>query len=371
MKLEEVKDAGTLKEFIRFPFNLYRGHPYWVPPLIKDELEQLSSCVHGHRQSFTRLWLCKEGQQVKGRIAAIDLAGESTPEGLKIGRFGWLDFVDDPSVARLLMTAAEEWLKSRGVQLIQGPLGFSNLDKAGMLIEGFDELPTISELYNNPYYPVYLDRLGYEKAADWISFEFEVPKVVPDKINQWAELIKNRYQVSIVKFKDTRAVRPYGLKLFELINETHREIHGFVPISKAQAEYYVDKYLPLIKKEFLCLIIDKDQNLIGYGISMPSFSRAFQKAGGKLNLWGLYQLWRANRRNNYADLYLIGIAEAWRNKGINALMFKEIMQAVIDFGVSKVESNPELEHNNRVQSLWKDYQYRQHKRRRCFKKILA
>ncbi len=370
MKLEEVKGRETLKQFVRFPFTLYHRHPFWIPPIIKDEMELLLPCLEGQRKNYTRLWLCKEGDEVIGRIAAINLPHESSPEGLKVGRFGWLDFVDDPAVPRLLFDQAENWLKSEGVQVLQGPLGFSNLDKAGMLIEGFDELPTISELYNFPYYSRYLEDLGYGKAADWVSFEITVPEQVPDKLIQWAELIKNRYQVSIVKFTNSESVRTYGLKLFELINETHREIHGFVPISKEQAVFYVDKYLPLIKKEFLCLIVDKEQNLIGYGISMPSFSRAFQKAGGKLNLWGLYQLWRANRKNNKVDLYLIGIAEAWRNKGINALMFKEIMQAVIDFGVRKVESNPELEQNNRVQSLWKDYQFRQHKRRRCFKKNL-
>lgn len=370
MKLEEVKGLQTLKQFVRFPFTLYRRHPFWIPPIIKDEMELLLPCLQGLRKNYTRLWICKEGEEIVGRIAAINLPHEYSPEGLKVGRFGWLDFVDDPAVPRQLFEQAETWLKSAGVQVLQGPLGFSNLDKAGMLIEGFEELPTISELYNFPYYPRYLELLGYEKAADWISFQIDVPEKVPDKINQWADLIKNRYQVNTVQFPNTKAVRPFGLKLFELINETHREIHGFVPISKEQAAFYVDKYLPLIKKEFLCLIVDKDENLIGYGISMPSFSRAFQKAGGRINLWGLYQLWKANRKNEYADLYLIGIADAWRNKGINALMFKEIMQAVIDFGVKKVESNPELEHNNRVQSLWKDYQYRQHKRRRCFKKIL-
>ncbi len=369
IEIIEVKSKSQLKDFIRYPLSLYRNNKFWIPPFFKDEWNALFPHLgpKGHEALYL---LIREDHVNKGRIAVIALPDERNEKGQPVGRFGWIDFHENFEITKALFAAAEAWAKSKGIQVLKGPMGFSNLDKTAMLIEGFEEDPTIAEIYNYPYYPQFLEKLGYKKAIDWIGYEFEVPTKVPSKVKELAKLIKERYQVKLVG-GSLKNKKPFGFQIFELINETHRNIHGFVPFDHVMAQAYLDKYFPLLDNDLVSLVIDNNEKLVGYGIALPSFTKAFRRSKGKLFPWGYWHVIRAARRNDKADLYLIGIADHMRNKGLIALIFEDIMAAFIRKGIKKVESNPELETNQEVQSMWKNYNYRQHKRRRVFEKHLT
>jgi len=369
IEIIEVKSKSQLKDFIRYPQSLYRNNQFWIPPFFKDEWNALFPHL-GPKGNEALYLLIKEDNVIKGRIAVIALPDEQDEQGLSIGRFGWIDFDENFEIAKALFTAAETWVKAKGIQVLKGPMGFSNLDKTAMLIEGFDEDPTIAEIYNYPYYPQFLEKLGFIKAIDWIGYEFEVPAEVPAKVKDLAKLIKERYKVELVE-GGLKNKKPFGYQMFELINETHRNIHGFIPFDHDKAKAYIDKYFPLLDNDLVSLVIDKDEKLVGYGIALPSFTQAFRRSKGKLFPWGYWHVLKATKRNDRADLYLIGIADHMRNKGLIALIFEDIMSAFIRKGIQKVESNPELETNQEVQSMWKNYNYRQHKRRRVFQKHLS
>lgn len=366
VEIKEVTNNNLLRTFINFPFSLYMNSPYWVPPLIKDEWRTLFPHLNSDDSKF--LLAYKDGV-ISGRVAFIVQSDERNAEGEKMARFGWIDFIDDAEVYNILMTTGENWVLSKDCKVIQGPMGFSNLDKTAMLIEGFDKVPTIAEIYNYDYYPDYMQQHGYHKAHDWISYEFEVPEAVPDRLYKYGELVKKRYQVRTLE-GNLNAKKKYGMDIFRLINETHRHIHGFIPFDDELAQSYLDKYLPLVDKDLLSLIVDENDQLVGYGVAMPSFSQAFRESKGRLFPFGYLRLWRAMRNPVKADLYLIGIADHMRNKGLIALIFQDIISSLIRKGIRVAESNPELETNQQIHKLWKNYTYTQHKRRRVFKKSL-
>ena len=367
VEVKEVTTKGDLKKFIQFPFLLYQNSPYWIPPLVKDEWKNLGA----HLEEPDSIYLLASlNGKIAGRCAFIVQENEKNEQGERLARFGWIDYIDDSDVYDALMKHGIEWVESKGCQVLQGPMGFSNLDKTAMLVEGFNEEPTIAEIYNYAYYPDHMNRFGFIKSNDWISYEFQVPDHVSDRLIKYSTLVKNRYKVKAVRGTLKQKIK-YAKDIFRLINETHRHIHGFIPFDDATAQIYIDKYLPLVDNDLLCLIIDEHDKLVGYGVAMPSFSRAFKKSRGRLFPWGYYRLWRAMRRNTKADLYLIGIADHMRNKGLIALIFQDIIASLIKKGISTVESNPELETNQQIHTLWKNYTYRQHKRRRIYKKVLV
>ena len=266
-----------------------------------------------------------------------------------------------------LIEDIENWAKKKGMMELEGPMSFTNLDKAGLLIEGFDQLPTIATLYNYPYYANHLENLGYVKAADWIEHEI-LNQPLSERFIKFNDILKEKYKVHTIKIKTKEDITTYAHKVFELVNKTHSELHGFVAFEPEQVKLYVRKYSRILKPEFISLVADENDQLIAFGISLPSVSKALQKSKGRLFPFGWYHLWNAIRKNEHLDLYLIGTDPAWRNKGVHALIFYEITKQALDFGIKYVESNPELETNTNVQLLWKGYEYRMHKRRRTYKK---
>jgi GNAT superfamily N-acetyltransferase len=306
----------------------------------------------------------RQGNPV-GRIAAIASGSEQGVEG----RFGWFDVVDDLEVARSLFDAAKAWLRERGASEIIGPLGFTNLDRAGLLISGYDELATTATIYNHPYYHAHLEALGFTKARDYIEFEFKVPEI-PEKVKAFADLITKRYNLRVIEKLTTASILKYGNQLFDLINETHRKLYGFKLLSDDMKQYYIKKYLPFVRPDFIVLIVNAEDKLVAYALTMPSYARAFQKARGRLFPFGFWHIYRANRHVKRADLLLIGVADALRNKGVTALIFQRVITKFTQIGIELVESNPELEDNQQVQALWQKYEYRQHKRRRVYQQEL-
>ncbi len=372
IKVTVVESKADLKRFIDLPHSLYRDNPYWVPSLRRSEFETLDPAKNpAFDHCDAKLFLCHRDRKVVGRIAAIINHLENHEKEKKLARFGWIDFVDDERISQALFSAAESWAITQGCHAIKGPLGFSNMDKAGLLIEGFDELATMAVIYNHPYYPKHIEKLGYLKLVDWKEFEATVPDEIPERVTKFANMIAKRYQLREYDPKTDKPMKVVGRELFELINVAYRDLEGFIPHSDKQIDLFVQQYLTMINPDFLSIIYDGHDQLAGFGISMPSFSKALRRAKGRLFPFGFLHLRRAMRKNDRVDLYLIAVRPDMQSKGVTAMIFHKLIKSMIAYGIKKAETNPEQEANQDVQNLWKGYEMRLHKRRRCYIKELA
>jgi GNAT superfamily N-acetyltransferase len=252
---------------------------------------------------------------------------------------------------------------------VHGPLGFTDLDHEGMLVEGFDRLGTLATLYNYPYYPTHVEKLGYQKDADWIEFSIKIPTTLPANLDRIAEIVLRRQQLRVLKVKSAKEILPYASQIFELINIAYGDLYGVVPLTPRQVDYYVKQYFTFIHPDFVSLILDREGKLAAFGITMPSLSRALQKAAGSLFPLGIFYLLGALRWNKHSDLYLVAVRPELQGKGVNAILMREVNLGYIRRGIQVAESNPQLENNVRAQ-MWEYYEYEQHKRRRCYIKQL-
>ena len=368
--IKEVKSRSELNRFIDFQYQLYKGNAFWAPPLRSEEFNTLSKEKNPvYRHADSNLILAYRDNRIVGRMAGLINETENQGSEDRKARFGWLDFEDDPEITKALFEATEKWARSKGCTLIKGPYGFSNMDKAGMLTFGFDELSTMASIYNFAYYPSHMYALGYEKLVDWKEFEATVPEFVPERVKKFAQLMKERYKLSEVSFKNKATRKIIGREIFQLINIAYNQLEGFVPFSDQQIEILVQKYLTFIKPDFLSIIRDP-KGLAGFGISMPSFTKALQKANGRLFPFGIFHIRKALKSNDRADLYLIAVRPDLKGKGVTSIIFEKMISTFNDHGISRVETNPEMESNQQVQNLWKGYDMRLHKRRRCYQKNL-
>ncbi len=370
-RLEPTK--SNLKDFIQFELDLYKGNQYHVPPLLIDEMGTLNPkenpafdfCDAAYFMAY------RDGKPV-GRIAGIINHQVNKSTGEKDARFGFIDFIDDYEVSEALLKAVEEWGREKGMTKIIGPLSFTDLDKEGMLIEGYNELSTMATIHNYPYYREHIERLGYEKESDWVEFLMEVPDAVPEKHNRIADIIKRKYDLRVLKYTNRKKIKDeYGRALFHLINDTYKELYQYSPLTERQITHYIDEYLNLLNLDLVSLVVDKEDQLVAVGISMPSMSRALQKSGGKFFPFGWWHLLKGLKgKNDRVDLMLVGVRPEYQNKGVNALLFQDLIPQYIKYGYKYAESNPELESNAKVQNQWEAFSPRQHRRRRSFKKIL-
>lgn len=370
--VHEVTTQSGLRSFVRFPFFLFEDNPYWVPPLVKEELEIFDRDKNPiFRHAGARLFMAYDNGRPVGRIAAIvnHLEVEDL-EKPKI-RFGWFDAVDNLEVTRALLDKVREIGREEGLEYMEGPTGFSNMDKAGMLVEGFQELNTMITWYSPPYYREHLEELGFEKANEWVEFKIKIPREGPsEKVRKFSNLIMERNDLHIVRFTNKREILKHADEMFDLINKTYSGLDTYVPIQPEQVSYYKEKYFRYLHPEFIICVADGDGNLVAFAITMPSFARALQKAGGKLFPFGWFHLMKARYFSSQADFYLIGIKPELQNKGITAIIFKEMNEVFNRHGIEEVETNPELEENKAVQALWNSYDSTQHKRRRTYRKEL-
>ena len=364
---------SEIKKYVQFGIDLYKGNDCFVPPIVFDEIDTLlpeknPAFDFCRAQSFMAY---RDGKPV-GRITAIinDVVNQRTGE--KTMRFGWVDFIDDNEVVDALFKAAEEWGRNQGMTTIVGPLGFTDMDHEGMLVEGFDEMGTMATIYNYPYYPTHMERMGYAKEAGWVEFRIAIPEAVPDKYQRIADIVRKKFNLHTVKFTSRKKLKEqYGQALFDLINEAYDKLYGFSPLTQRQIDYYIGMYLSFLRLEDVSVIVDEDEKLVGLGITMPSFSRALQKSGGKLFPFGWWHILKAMRgKTDTVDLMLIAVAKEYLNKGVNALLFADLIPGYIKNGYKWAESNPELEENSSVQLQWQYFDYRQHRRRCAFKKSL-
>ncbi len=366
-----VSNRRELRTFVEFPFRLYKDHPCWVPPLVRSEMntfDREKNPVFEHSEAI--LYTAWQGGKIVGRIAGLVNDMETEHIGEKHARFGWVDFTDDEDVSRALLEAVETWGRERKCTLLKGPYGFNQLDKNGMLTEGFDTLGTANTIYNFPYYPQHLEKHGYEKDLEWVEVDLKMTETLPDKFVRLADMAAKRYEMKVFQPKNSQDLVRMTNDLFDLLTETYYQLPGYVPISDKQRDLYVKSYIRFLRTDFVYVVTDKDDHPIGFSVSMPSLSKAFQKANGKLLPFGIFHLLAARRRNDTADLALIGVREEWRKKGVHGVIFAETGKAFIKSGIRRVQINPMLEQNIHVLSLWKDFENRIYKRRRTYKKRL-
>ena len=367
IKVKQVLNSSDLELFIKFPMELYKGNPYYVPPLINEEKsiwmkEENPALQYSEAAQF----LAYKGENIVGRIAVMINHKEEKELGIRKVRFGWLDFIDDIEVSKSLINTAIEYANSKGISKIEGPMGLTNLDKAGMLTKGFDKLATMIGIYNFDYYPKHMEQLGLVKEKEWVEFEINFPDILPDKVEKFSRLIAEKYELELVKFKAKKDILPLVDSMFKLLDDTYKNLSTYTPITEEQIKHYKEKYFKFIDKDYIVCIKDKSGSLISFAITMPSYSKALQKAKGKLFPFGWWYLLNAGKKNDRANFYLIGIHPQYQKRGVTAIIFKEIYETFKKKGVKFLETNPELEENASIQALWQDYNPINHKRRRTY-----
>ncbi len=377
MSLEIVK-VSTLKElkkFVRFNYELYKDNDYAVPDLYEDMINTLRKDRNAAFEFCEAdYFLAYRDGKIVGRVAAIINRRANGKWNIKAVRFGWLDFVDDVEVSKALLDTVEAWGRERGMDEVQGPLGFTDFDPEGMLIEGFNRLGTMATIYNYPYYPVHMERLGYEKDIDWVEYLFTVPKENWPKAERLSALVARRYNLHVVHCKSrSKLAKQYGEALFELVNDAYSPLYGYSPLSKAQIAQFIRMYIPLIDLRLVSLVADADDNLVGIGISLTSFAEALQKSKGRIFPFGWIYFLKPllNRRPKRLDFLLMAIKPEYQNKGVNAIIINDLLPRYLEMGVVDIESNPELETNEKIQSQWQMFEKDQHKRRRAYKKKIV
>ena len=378
IEIKKVSDKKGLKQFIRFYYDLYRGSKYAVPFLFFDEYNTLSPLKNSSFECCEAQYFMayREGKAV-GRVAAIINNRANERWNRRLVRFGWFDFIDDPDVSRALLAAVEQWGKSKGMNEMAGPLGFTDMDREGMLVEGFEEMATCYINYNYPYYPRHMEQMGgWQKDNDYMEYHVKVPDVVPDKFAKLSQMIEKRYNLRVHKFTRHELVdEGYGREVFRMINETYKDLYGYSRLSEHQIDQLVDAYIKKADLNLVTAVVDANDNdrMVGFGITFPSFARAMQKSHNG-SLWP-FTWWRVLRalkwhKTDTVDLLLIGVLPDYRAKGANALIFNDLIQQFQRYGFKWAEAMQQMETNTGVQSHWQYLESRQHRRHRCFcKKI--
>ena len=371
MHIQEVTTFHELKRFVSFQYTLYRTNRYWVPPPYSDEINSLRK---DKNPAFdfcdAKYWIAEKDGKIVGRIAGIINKRYNKKWNAKTARFGWFDFIDDVEISSALLAMVEQWAKANGMTTLHGPLGFTDMDGEGALVEGFEEVSTLGSLYNYHYYPKYIEQAGYVKDADWIEYEVTMRNVVNEEIRRVAEIVLKRNNLSVLKVKKAKELLPYGKEIFQLLNQCYKNLYGFVELSDKQIDLYIKQYFGFILPEYVPVVLDRSGAIVAFGITMPSMSRAFQKNKGRLWPFGFLHVLHALKHNTRADLYLTAVRPDLQNKGVNAILMHEVDKVFVKNHIEKVETNRELETNSKVQAQWKYFDKRQHKRRRSYKKEL-
>lgn len=365
--LEEVRTKKELQRFVDFPHRLYDGNAYWVPSIRTSEMDTLSREKNpAFEYCDMRCWLAYQDGEIVGRIAGIINRRHKEKWGQPYMRFGWFDVTDDPGITLALLGKVEGWAHWEGLEAVHGPMGFTNMDHAGMLVEGFNELATQAAGYNYAYYKDHMAKAGYEKDVDYLEYEIPIPENVDPKIEKLAKLVLKRNNLHLLEIKKKRDLLPYAHELFDMLNAEYKHLYGVVPLSKDQVDAYIKQYFGFISPEFVPVILDAEGKMVAFGVTIPSLSKALQRSRGRLFPFGFFHLMRALRKNDLVDLLLVAVAKEFQGKGVNAVLINRMAEVFREFGIKKAESNPELESNIAVQAQWKHFKRRQHKRRRIF-----
>ncbi len=372
VEIRKVRTRAELKKFVAFPETIYADERNWVPSFLFDDMNTLNPkknpAFEFCEAQYWTAW--KEGRMV-GRIAGIINHRFVEKWGKKLARFGWIDFIDDFDVASALVKTVEDWARSKGMEGLHGPWGFTDLDREGMLVEGFGEQATFATIYNYSYYPVFMERLGYAKEVDWLEFRVTTPDFIPEKVLRVNELLSKRAGVRIYEWRSRRElITKFGAQVFELIDEAYAGLYGTTPLSPRQVRAYINQYLNFVDPRFTKIMVDAQERLAGFAITIPSLSNALYKSRGRLFPFGWARLLSALRNPTSIDMMLVAVRKEYLARGAVALLMTALNKSAIENGIKESESNPELETNLAVQGMWKDYPKRQHKRRRIYYKAL-
>ena len=372
IEIRKVETKRELKSFIRYNYELYKNNPYSVPDLYEDMLATFSAEKNpAFEFCEADYFLAYREGRIVGRVAAIINHRANETWHKKAVRFGWIDFEDDITISRALIETVKEWGRKHGMTELEGPLGFTDMDAEGMLIEGFEELSTIATIYNHPYYPRHMEQLGLEKACDGVERKIYIPDAIPEKHQRISRIVAEKYGLHVRKLKSRREAFQNNTahRIFELINEAYAPLFGYSKMTERQIDGYVKQYIPILDLRMVTLVEDSEGNIVAVGISMPSMSRALQKAHGRLFPFGWWHLLKALKwkRDEMLDLLLIGVHPDYQSKGVNALIFADLIPVYQQMKFRYAESNPELEVNENVQKQWQYFDVQQHKRRRCYR----
>lgn len=368
VELIQVKNRKQLRDFVEFPNTLYKDSKYYVPKLSMDELSTLNPKKNpAFEFSEAALYLAYKDGKLAGRVAAIVNHKANKKWNHKEVRFGWIDYIDDLEVSKALIDKVIEYGKAKGMEKIVGPLGFTDFDPEGMLVEGFEEMCTMVLLYNYPYYPKHMEALGFRKEIDWLEYKIFIPDSVPERIERLAKIIPEKYGVRVRKIT-RREIRKekLGHKIFALVNETYKNLYNFTQLTEEMIDKYVNFYLGLIDLKYITLVEDKNKNIVAFGLSMPSIVNALRKCRGKLFPFGWYHIIKSLyfKHEDCVELLLIGVKAEYRNHGLLALIFNDLIPRYNKAGFKYGESNAELETNFMIQSPWDNFEFEQKKRRR-------
>ena len=372
IEIQEITSKKGLKDFVRFQWKLYKGVAPYVPPVMDFELSALSKEKNpAFEHSEGRFWLAYKDGEAVGRVAGIIHGAEAEKE--KKIRFGWIDFIDDYNVSKALIDTVQEWGKSEDLEVIHGPLGFTDLDFEGTLISGFNQMATQATLYNYPYYQDHFENMGFEKAVDWTETRIKVPPGIGGDLNRAADLIGRRYGMQIKKFKSGKEILKYADQVFELLNESYSHLYGYYPLSEKQIKYFIDQYFGFVVKDMVALVTDKEDRVIGFAVTFPSLSKAFKKAKGSLYPFGFLHVLKAFYFNDTVDFFLVAAKKEYQNKGLHALLWSSLYEAFVKHKIKYVFSGQMLEANKNVNNLLTKYESAKDEeiRRRCFTKTIV
>lgn len=368
VRIKEVDTKNELRAFVHFPNHLYKDNPYYVPQIESMDCDTLTpEKNHAFEVCEGKYWLAyDEKGTIVGRIAGIINRQYNEKMGEKICRFGWIDFIDNPDVSKALMETVEQYSKEKGMEVVNGPMGFLEFDAAGVLVEGFDKLPTAYGKYNAPYYEKHLKALGYEKDTDYVEYFIKVPEVIPERYARMAQLVAVKNDLHQAPLNRRKDIYPYLDGVFRCLNSAYSALHGFSELSEGQCEDLKKQFVTNINVDYVSIVLDANEQVVGFGVGLPSLAKAMQKAKGKMLPFGWYHMLKALQTNDTIDLLLIAVDEKYKNKGVNAMIFHKFAEGITKNGVKYIESTRELEDNTSVQNLWRYLEHDLTKRARTY-----
>ena len=368
----EVETRRDLMRFIKFPDKLYRNCPQYLPALHSDQVKSLTK-VSTLSYCKRKMWMVMDGKKVAGRICGMINPRYNERYGKKRARFGWFDTIDDFRVAELLVHTAEDWARENGMNEIHGPLYYNTLGKQGMLVEGFEEEGTLITFYNHEYYKHHLEALGYRKCTDWLERRITIPEKLDEKYLKLARIVAERNKIHVVRYTRKEIKRmDIGQKLFDLVNRTYCKLYGYSILSKKQIDQYVKLYLSLVDLRYVSFVNDENDNLVAFGVMLPSMNEALRKSGGRYLPFGWWHLLKALyfSKADTIEMLLIAVEPSLQSKGVPAMLITDLFSRVVEGGFKYAETNPELEDNYAVANLWNGFDLRQHRRRRVYGKAI-
>ena len=375
VQIVEVNNKKQLRKFVSLPNKMYKNVPQFVPAFYGDDMSDWDKSKNpAFQYCEARAFLAYRDGKIVGRIAGILNRQANEKWHTNRMRFSQVDFIDDPEVSKALFDTAEKWAVEKGCTELQGPLGFCDMDREGMLVEGYDRRNMFITYYNLPYYNEHLSRMGFHKDTDWVEYKINVPSEqdeIYQKIRHLSEIVMKRGHFHKADFTKRSQYKPYIKDFFELVNVAYKELYGVVTLNQEQIDKYADKFIPLINPDYCCLVLDEEENLVGFGVCCPSVADAMKKSKGKLFPFGWARVLRALHKNTAVDLLLIAVRPEMRSKGVNAVIIDHIMQSCIKNGIVYAETGPQLETNSKVLSQWREFDTEAHKRRRCYVKDLT